>query len=61
MKRHPEIGARILDHAGLADIASWVRARHERIDGRGYPLGLAAPRDPRSRPGSSRSRTRMRR
>ena len=42
MKRHPEIGARILEHAGLSDIASWVRAHHERFDGRGYPLGLAA-------------------
>jgi diguanylate cyclase (GGDEF)-like protein len=38
--RHPEIGARILEHAGLQDIAHWVRAHHERIDGRGYPLGL---------------------
>jgi diguanylate cyclase (GGDEF)-like protein len=40
MRRHPEIGARILEHAGLADIAVWVRAHHERLDGRGYPLGL---------------------
>jgi diguanylate cyclase (GGDEF)-like protein len=40
MKRHPEIGARILEHAGLNDIASWVRAHHERPDGRGYPFGL---------------------
>ena len=46
MKRHPEIGARILDHSGLADIASWVRAHHERIDGRGYPLGLAGAEIP---------------
>jgi HD-GYP domain-containing protein (c-di-GMP phosphodiesterase class II) len=38
--RHPEIGARILEHAGIADIAGWVRAHHERIDGRGYPNGL---------------------
>jgi len=40
MKRHPEVGARILEHAGLHDIASWVRAHHERIDGLGYPDGL---------------------
>jgi diguanylate cyclase (GGDEF)-like protein len=40
MKRHPEIGARILEHAGLGDIASWVRGHHERPDGRGYPFGL---------------------
>ena len=36
----PEIGARILEHAGLRDIAAWVRAHHERLDGRGYPDGL---------------------
>jgi diguanylate cyclase (GGDEF)-like protein len=40
MRRHPEIGARILEHANLRDIAAWVRAHHERIDGRGYPAGL---------------------
>ncbi len=39
MKRHPEIGARILEHAGLSDIFMDSR-HHERIDGRGYPLGL---------------------
>jgi diguanylate cyclase (GGDEF)-like protein len=38
--RHPEIGARILEHAGLSDIACWVRAHHERLDGRGYPKGI---------------------
>ena len=42
MRRHPEIGARILEHAGLRQIAGWVRAHHERIDGRGYPDALAA-------------------
>jgi hypothetical protein len=42
IQRHPDVGARILEHAGLADIAGWVRAHHERIDGRGYPLGLTA-------------------
>ena len=42
MTRHPEIGARILEHAGLRDIAAWVLAHHERLDGRGYPSGLAA-------------------
>ena len=40
MKRHPEIGARILEHAGLVDIAVWVRSHHERVDGVGYPDGL---------------------
>jgi len=37
IRRHPEIGARILEHAGLRDIATWVRAHHERVDGHGYP------------------------
>jgi diguanylate cyclase (GGDEF)-like protein len=46
IKRHPEIGARILLHAGLTDIAQWVRAHHERIDGRGYPDGMSAEEIP---------------
>jgi diguanylate cyclase (GGDEF)-like protein len=41
IRRHPEMGARILEHANLGDIADWVRAHHERIDGRGYPAGLS--------------------
>jgi putative nucleotidyltransferase with HDIG domain len=42
IKRHPEVGARILEHAGMSDIARWVAQHHERIDGRGYPIGLEA-------------------
>jgi HD-GYP domain-containing protein (c-di-GMP phosphodiesterase class II) len=41
IKRHPEVGARILEHAGLLDIAAWVRSHHERVDGLGYPDALA--------------------
>src|SRR3954470_22373873 len=41
MRRHPELGARILEHANLRDISGWVLAHHERVDGRGYPHGLA--------------------
>ncbi|MEP6954827.1 MAG: diguanylate cyclase, partial [Solirubrobacteraceae bacterium] len=41
IRRHPEMGARILEHANLPDIADWVLHHHERIDGRGYPTGLA--------------------
>jgi diguanylate cyclase (GGDEF)-like protein/putative nucleotidyltransferase with HDIG domain len=41
IKRHPEIGARILEHANLRDIGAWVLAHHERLDGRGYPRGLS--------------------
>ena len=40
MHKHPELGSRILDGARLEDISAWVRAHHERPDGRGYPLGL---------------------
>jgi diguanylate cyclase (GGDEF)-like protein/putative nucleotidyltransferase with HDIG domain len=41
IKRHPELGAQILEHPGLADVRSWVGAHHERPDGNGYPLRLA--------------------
>lgn len=40
IQRHPEMGAQILESAGLRDVAAWVRAHHERIDGRGYPGAL---------------------
>jgi two-component system cell cycle response regulator len=39
MRTHPGIGARIARNAGLADIAVWIAAHHERLDGDGYPLG----------------------
>ena len=38
--RHTEIGACMLEHAGAPDIAAWVLAQGERIDGRGHPRGL---------------------
>jgi len=40
MRRHPEIGARIIASPGLADVREWVLRHHERPDGRGYPDGL---------------------
>jgi HD-GYP domain-containing protein (c-di-GMP phosphodiesterase class II) len=43
MRRHPAIGAQILEHAGMRDIAEWVGAHHERLDGKGYPSGLSGP------------------
>jgi putative nucleotidyltransferase with HDIG domain len=46
MERHPELGARILEHANLRDIASWVLAHHERVDGAGYPRGIAGDEIP---------------
>jgi HD-GYP domain-containing protein (c-di-GMP phosphodiesterase class II) len=40
MRKHPEIGARILGGSGLNDIRGWILAHHERPDGRGYPSNL---------------------
>ena len=41
IKRHPELGAQILEHPSFADIRKWVGAHHERPDGRGYPRALS--------------------
>ncbi len=42
MQKHSEIGERILTKvASYAEIASIVRHHHERVDGGGYPDGLA--------------------
>ncbi|MDA1241357.1 MAG: HD domain-containing protein [Chloroflexi bacterium] len=42
MRRHPGLGARLLEGApGMAEIAGWVEQHHERPDGRGYPEMLA--------------------
>jgi two-component system, cell cycle response regulator len=42
MRRHTIIGERILQAApALQDVARLVRATHERVDGHGYPDGLA--------------------
>jgi diguanylate cyclase (GGDEF)-like protein len=46
MRRHPEVGARILEHAGMKDIAGWVLAHHERVDGAGYPNSLCGEEIP---------------
>jgi len=43
MRRHPELGARLVADPDLADVRTWVLAHHERPDGRGYPFGLAGP------------------
>jgi HD-GYP domain-containing protein (c-di-GMP phosphodiesterase class II) len=50
MRDHPVIGARIVEAAGMPEIAPWVRHHHERVDGRGYPdslIGDAIPRESR--------------
>ena len=46
MRRHPEIGARILRGANLEDIGEWVLAHHERPDGQGYPNGRSGTEIP---------------
>ncbi|MBV7271341.1 transporter substrate-binding domain-containing protein [Clostridium sp. PL3] len=41
IKRHPEIGYRILSSVNdMAELAEYVLAHHERWDGTGYPKGL---------------------
>ncbi len=43
MKSHSEIGFQILRKVnGFGEVAKIVRHHHERWDGKGYPLGLAA-------------------
>jgi HD-GYP domain-containing protein (c-di-GMP phosphodiesterase class II) len=41
LRRHPEIGERMLSGDRLAPLRPWVLHHHERMDGRGYPAGLA--------------------
>ena len=57
MRRHPEIGAKLLVHPGVAEVRGWVLQHHERPDGRGYPFGLRRRRDP---PGGPHPRGRRR-
>ena len=47
IQRHPEAGAEMLRHVGIDDaVADAVQAHHERVDGRGYPRGLAGEEIP---------------
>lgn len=46
MRRHAEFGADIVAGAGLEEEARWVLHHHERMDGAGYPHGLAGPEIP---------------
>jgi diguanylate cyclase (GGDEF)-like protein/putative nucleotidyltransferase with HDIG domain len=46
MRRHPELGARVLSSSELDDVREWILAHHERPDGTGYPLGLSAEEIP---------------
>jgi putative nucleotidyltransferase with HDIG domain len=47
IRQHPELGAEMLKDLGVyGPVAQIVRAHHERIDGRGYPDGLAGDEIP---------------
>ncbi|MDQ6916144.1 MAG: HD-GYP domain-containing protein [Actinomycetota bacterium] len=46
VRRHPEAGAWILSDAGFREVAVWVMLHHERMDGGGYPFGLAGSEIP---------------
>lgn len=46
MRKHPELGAHILEGPDLADVRVWVLGHHERPDGRGYPFGLGPDQVP---------------
>jgi putative nucleotidyltransferase with HDIG domain len=48
MRRHPEIGARIVEPVrNLANVAPIIRAHQERFDGKGYPDGLRGEQIPK--------------
>jgi HD-GYP domain-containing protein (c-di-GMP phosphodiesterase class II) len=40
IKRHAELGAQMVEDLLLPEQVGWIRAHHERPDGRGYPAGL---------------------
>ncbi len=47
IKRHPEIGYRILNAVNeMSEISEYVLAHHERWDGKGYPKGLSGNQIP---------------
>ncbi len=46
IKRHAALGAQMVEDLLLAEQVGWIRAHHERPDGRGYPAGLSAAQIP---------------
>lgn len=47
MKTHPRVGAQLVAGVqGLEKIAPLIHSHHERMDGKGYPLGLAGEEIP---------------
>lgn len=47
VERHPVLGHSILEGSVHAEVAAAVLSHHERIDGLGYPFGLAGEEIPR--------------
>ena len=45
-REHCELGERMLNSLAMPDVSLWVRAHHERWDGKGYPDGLKATKIP---------------
>ena len=41
VKTHPALGAQMVADALSPEQAEWIRCHHERLDGTGYPMGLA--------------------
>lgn len=41
IKSHAAVGAQILKATGDVDLVEWIHSHHERVDGRGYPRGMA--------------------
>jgi putative nucleotidyltransferase with HDIG domain len=47
IQRHPELGADMLKDLGMyGPVAEIILAHHERVDGRGYPMGLTEEKIP---------------
>jgi len=46
LRRHPQIGYRMLRSLGVEPVSTWVLHHHERWDGRGYPHGLGGEEIP---------------
>lgn len=46
VQEHAELGEHLVASVGIEGLGRWVRAHHERWDGRGYPDGLAGEEIP---------------
>jgi diguanylate cyclase (GGDEF)-like protein/putative nucleotidyltransferase with HDIG domain len=46
LRRHPQIGFRMLRSLGVEPVSQWVLHHHERWDGHGYPHGLGGEEIP---------------